>query len=294
MAVNQHICQIITACVFLLFFSGCNFFGLELAGGNNEAQGLDDEPEVEPALSWEITLTKVLVDKAEEDRTMLGIPLDDGDEPYFVVIGLQSTPGVSGSTTDRPIVNNYRDKGWAGHLRDGQQKNIPLSMGRLRFDAVRKGDIIGVVVLAFEADLTPWAMIDDRVSVLANNLRNIFVDTIENRSPQNRLTRAFVSDLHTSMQSATVLFTDSSGPTQSLERRLYSLSDIDDLIGVNTMVFMAGDGPENMRLPSYQGYLLTDMLNTKGNDYRFYQNALVFDDNERDARYFVEMRIRAF
>lgn len=282
-----HPYLIIAFCV--LFFSGCGG-----GGGSLTERIFAFEPEPEAFVGWEFTLTKMLVEQSEENRTMLGIPIDDGDEPYFVVIGLKSTPGVSGSTSDRPIVNEYRDKRWAGHLRDGQQMNIPLSMGRVRFSEVYQQDIIGIVVVALEADLTPWTMIDERVEALSVSLRDIFVDAIENRPPSNGINSSFISDLHASMQTSIRLLTESTNATQSLERRVYSLSDVDDVIGFNSLIFLADQPRQEIRLPFSPGYFLTDVLDMRGIDYQFYRDALVFDTNDRDARYFVEMRIRAF
>lgn len=283
-----HLYFFVASCV--LFFSGC----LGGGGGSFTERIFSSEPQPEASIAWEFVLTKMLVEQSEENRTLLGIPIDDGDEPYFVVIGLKSTPGVSGSTSDRPVVNNYRDKGWAGHLRDGQQKNIPLSMGRVRFSEVYKQDIIGIVVVALEADLTPWTMIDERVEALSVSLRNIFVDAVENRPRTNAINSSFISDLHSSMLASIRILTDSENATQSFERRIYSLSDVDDVIGYNTMIFLADQPPRDFRLPFSPGVFVTDVLDMRGIDYQFYQDALVFDTNDREARYFVEMRVRAF
>ena len=273
--------------LLVLFLSGCFSQG----GGGISSRGLfSSDPE--PLIGWEISLSKILVVEAEENRTVLGIPVDDGDEPYFVVVGIKSTLGTSGNTVVQ--VNNYRDKTWAGHLRNGQQKTIPPSMGRLRFENVSKKDVIGIVVVAVEADLTPWAMVDERVNALVQDLEGAFINAVETRTSLNVSTNAFVNDLHTSMQASARLVAESANPTQSFERRFYSLSDIDDVIGINTMVFMMQAPSEMISYPSYQGSYFTDVLNRRGADYRFYENALVFDTNEKGARYFAEVRIRAF
>ena len=248
---------------FLMIFMGCS--------GPRDGGGIIPR-RVEPLVGWSITLTKVLVVEAEERRSFLGIPVDDGDEPYFVMVGVKATLGTSGNTVVR--ANDYRDKGWAGHLRDGQQKTIPSTMGGIRFDGVSRKDVIGIVVIAVEADMTPWTMIDERVAALSQNLESIFLNTVESRAAINVSTSAFVNELHTSMQAAARVVTDPANASESFERRVYSLNDIDDVVGINTMVLMMEPPSDRLIYPSYRNGLLTDVLSVPGTDYRFYEKRI--------------------
>ena len=276
---------ILTCCLVLI--SGC--FG-QREGGGIWSSITTPRPEV--LIGWDITLTKILVEEAEERRSLLGIPVDDGDEPYFVMVGVKATLGTSQSTVFAE--NFYKDKDWAGHMKSGQQKTIPPAMGNIRFDNVSKRDVIGIVVVAAEADSTPWTMIEERVGILRQELTNIFVNSVEDRAAINVASNAFVNELHTSMQNAARLVASADDTGDSMRRRFYSLNNIDDVVGINTMLFMMTPPSERLVYPSYEGGYLTDVLNVQGADYRFYENALVFESLEKGTRYMAEVRIRPF
>ena len=269
----------------LLWCSGC--FGQ--GDGDFRSRIFTSEPE--PTVGWDITLTKVLVERAEERRSFLRIPLDDGDEPYFVVVGVKATLGVSGSTFTVP--NQYGEKGWAGHMRDGEQKRIPLSMGQIKFRDVTRKDVIGVVVIGIEADMTPWTMIEQRVDLLREELAGVFQSAVESRTSFNRASNGFINELHTSMLAAARLVSDPP-TTSALTRRVYSLNDIDDVVGINTMVLMMDRPSEQISYPSYQGGYFTDVLRMQGTEYRFFENALVFENIDKGSRYSTEVRIVPF
>ena len=278
-----------TTC-FLLIFIGCvcgGCFGLTERLQTESA----DQPEF-VSRSWEITLTRIKVVDAQEDRSFLGIPFSDGDEPYFVMFGVRSIVGTSGST--QILINKYEDSGWAGHLREGQQKSIPLSMGSLRFDNVRKDEVIGLVILSLEADRTPWAILRERIGEVQRSLANDVANLVEVRSAVDLSTNAFVDNMHNTLLQAVEPIATPLNTGQAIENLIFSGVDTDEVIAKNSMVFMLEPPTEAVRLPYYQPPYFTDVLNLKKKDYLFNQKALVFENSSLGVRYDVEVRVRAY
>ena len=265
--------------------AGCSGFTESLIpGGQNESEFI--------RRSWEITLTRLKVIDAQEDRSFLGIPFSDGDEPYLIVFGVRSVIGSSGST--EVLVNKYEDVGWAGHLREGQQRNIPLSMGSMRFDNVEKDEVVALVVLALEADRTPWAILRQRVAEAQRALANEVANTIEVRSAVDLSTNAFASNLHSTLLQAVEPIAKPLDTGQVVENLIFSGADTDEVIGTNSMVFMLEPPSQAVRLPYYSPPYFTDMLDEKKKDYTFNQKALVFENNDLGVRYDVEVRVRTY
>ena len=240
--------------------------------------------------SWEISLTKLKVVDAQEDRSLMGVPLSDGDEPYLIMFGLQSRFGTSGSTQLQ--VNQYENDDWAGHLREGQQKNIPVSMGSMRFPDVTSAHVVAIVVVVIESDRTPWAIIRDRVEEVEGVLINAAVQNIENRSAVDLETTAFVDNLHLSLQGAVQSIAKPLTTGQAIENIIFSGVDTDEVIGTNSMVYMLNPPSERLGYPHYRPPYLTDVLTNR--DLVFNRNALVFQNSSLGARYDVEVRVRVY
>ena len=247
-------------------------------------------PESRRDKSWEVTLTKLRVVDPQEDRSLIGVPLSDGDEPYLLVFGVRSVFGNSGSTSVQR--NEYDNDDWAGHLREGQQKNIPVSMGSMRFQNVGRNSVIALVVIAFESDRTPWAIMRNRVATVSDALQSAVAQSVETRSAANLERTAFIEDLHRIMQDAVSSFWRPPDARQALENVIFSGVDTDEVIGVNTAIWMLNPPSSTMAYPHYRPPFLTDQLTNR--DYVFNRNALVFQDNRLRARYDVEMRVREY
>ncbi len=267
------------------------------ASGSTEAGAFPVENELPPPAptpprvsSWEVTLTKIKVVDAQEDRTLMGVPISDGDEPYFIMFGVQSRLGESGSTTIQ--INQYDDDDWAGHLREGQQKNIPVSMGTMRFSGITGSHVIGVVVLALESDRTPWAIIRNRVEEVETALYDAVAESVEFRSEVELRTTAFVDTFHRTLQDAVRPIATPLTTGQALEDLIFSGVDTDEVIDINSVVLMLTPPSQSLSYPHYQQPYLTDRLTNR--DYFLNQNALIFDNTTKGARYDVEMRVREF
>ncbi len=240
--------------------------------------------------SWEIALTRLKVLDAQEDRSLMGVPLSDGDEPYIIMFGFQSTFGASGTTEIK--VNNFQDDEWGGHLKAGMQRQIPVGMGSLRFEDVTSSEVVGIVVLALESDRTPWAIIRNRIEEVQNQLRTAVARSIENRREADFETTAFIDDLHQSMQEAVGPIAKPLTTGQALENIVFSGVDTDEVVGINSMIFMKNAPSRALKYPHYRPPYLTDVFTNR--DFVFNNNALVFQSTNLGAKYEAELRVREF
>jgi hypothetical protein len=87
-------------------FSGC------LGFGNSGISHFQLSPS--RSFNWEIALTRLKVADAQEDRSLMGVPISDGDEPYLIMIGFKSRFGKSGSTDILTIT--FENDDWAVHV----------------------------------------------------------------------------------------------------------------------------------------------------------------------------------
>src|SRR5687768_2207674 len=110
--------------------------------------------------TWSIVLDRLVVHDADEDDFF-----SDGDEPYFVTMGVRSRLGVPGTT--EVFWSGVLDDDWANGIDDGGAAGIPSSMGRLDFPGVEtpgvaeliggaRPEVIGAVIVAIESDATPF------------------------------------------------------------------------------------------------------------------------------------------
>ncbi|HMV69419.1 MAG TPA: FG-GAP-like repeat-containing protein [Myxococcota bacterium] len=122
------------------------------------------------ARTWEIDLNTLYVRTADEDDFW-----SDGDEPYLMVFGFQSTLDTPGSTRVWWSRSLYElDPG----MYDGERVTIPDDMGRLTFPNIARGTatrvgalaipnsnptLIGAVVVAMESDASAWSFMRDYV-----------------------------------------------------------------------------------------------------------------------------------
>lgn len=261
--------------------AGCSGFSLPGRGGTAFNFG---------GRNWEVTLTRLKVIDAQEDRSIIGVPLSDGDEPYVIMFGVQSTFGTSGTTEVQ--VNGFKDTQWEGHLRNGQQRPIPVGMGSLRFENVSNSDVLGIVVIALESDRTPWAIIENRVELVMTDVREAVARSVEQRKEPDLKTTAFIDELHQSMLESVGPIASPLTTGQALENIVFSGVDTDEVIGVNTMVFMRRSPSRALNFPHYRQPYLTDILTNR--DFLYGRNALIFQNNSLGATYEVELRVREF
>ena len=275
---------------FILFLAGL----LLLQGCSSLATtGLTSRRAVVPLVvnqNWEVALTRLKVMDAQEDRSLIGVPLSDGDEPYIIMFGFKSRFGTSGSTNIE--TNQFEDDGWGEHLRAGQQRNIPVAMGSLRFNDVANGEVVGVIILAMESDRTPWAIIRNRVEEVREDLLDAISLTVESRNNPDLETTAFIDNLHQAMQEAVLPIAKPLTTSQALENIVFSGVDTDEVVGVNTLIFMKNPPSKALRYPHYRSPYLTDVFENR--DFVFNNNALVFQNSSLGARYEAELRVREF
>jgi hypothetical protein len=79
---------------------------------------------------------------------------------------------------------------------------------------------------------------------------------------------------------------------QALENIVFSGVDTDELIGINSLVFMTTPPSRSLTFPHYRQPYLTDIFTNR--DFVFNSNALIFQNNSLGARYEAEMRVREF
>lgn len=262
--------------------SGCTSLGGSGITSAQFAQGRSQ--------NWEIALTRLKVLEAQEDRSLLGVPISDGDEPYIIMFGFKSRFGMSGSTEIQG--NRFEDDDWADHLKAGQQRNIPVAMGSLRFNDVGAGEVVGVVVLAMESDRTPWAIIRNRVEEVEADLLQAVAREVESRREPDLETTAFIDNLHQTMQESVQPIAKPLTRGQALENIVFSGVDTDEVIGVNSLIFMKRPPSRSLQYPHYRQPYLTDIFENR--DFVFNNNALVFQNNSLGARYEAELRVRQF
>ncbi|MEZ4703128.1 MAG: hypothetical protein R2834_22565 [Rhodothermales bacterium] len=215
------------------------------------------------AQNWHLVMTRIRVVDAQEDKSLLGIPLSDGDEPYFVMFGFRSRFGRTGST--QIDLNDYDNSDWGGGLRTGQQANIPTGMGQLRFDAVQADEVIGFVAVAFESDRTPWAVMRNRVNEVKEIVKANVARSVEERRKPELETTAFIDELHLSLQEAVVPLSRPLTTGQAVERKCRVFR------GRHRRAGRYGVGRPFMRtaptgavvLPHYRNGRLTDRLTSR-------------------------------
>ncbi|MFK7843668.1 MAG: hypothetical protein AB8G77_00100 [Rhodothermales bacterium] len=273
----------VTLLIMLVLVSGIAGCSGGFGGGQLRTSSL-----LSSGRNWQIILTRLKVLEAQEDRSLMGVPLSDGDEPYIVMFGVQSTFGTSGSTVVQ--INNFRDQQWNDHLKVGQQRTIPVGMGSLRFENVSNKEVVGIVAIALESDRTPWKIIENRVELVKEDLKAAVARSVEGRREVDYETTAFIDELHQAMQEAVGPIATPLTTGQALENIIFSGVDTDEVIGVNSMIFMKKPPTRSLNYPHYRQSYLTDVFTNR--DFLFNSNALVFQSGSLGAKYEVELRVR--
>ncbi len=240
--------------------------------------------------NWQLIMTRLRVVDAQEDRSFLGVPLSNGDEPYVVIFGYRSRFGRSGST--QVFVNKYENSDWSGGLRSGQTATIPGDMGIMRFDGVESDEVIGFVAIAFESDRSPWAVMRNRVKEVTEYVRSNVSRSIEERRVPNLESSNFIDELHVALQDAVVPLRQPLVTGKAIENVVFSAGDTDEMIGVNSAIFMRTAPTEAYMLPHYRGGFLTDRLSNTTFDLQ--GRALIFENTELESRYDVELQVEQF
>ena len=268
----------------LVLMQGCASL---MPDSGNQAFDLELQPTLD---NWEIALTRLKVVDAQEDRSLMGVPLSDGDEPYILMFGFKSRFGTSGST--EIFSNQFEDDGWGEHLKAGQQRVIPVGMGSMRFNSVADGEVVGVIILAMESDRTPWAIIRNRVEEVTEELRMAIEREVESRNNPDLETTAFIDNLHQTMQEAVQPIAKPLTTSQALENIVFSGVDTDEVVGINSLIFMTRPPSRALIYPHYRPPYLTDVFENR--DFVFNNNALIFHNSSMGARYEAELRVRKF
>ena len=266
--------------IFLLVLSGCSrldnvFNARALTGAGSSVQ------------NWDIILDKIRVTDPQEDRSLIGVPLSDGDEPYIIMIGFRSRFGEAQSTQTQ--INNFENDTWARNSRANMEKQIPVSMGQLRFNEVGRDEVIGAVIIAMESDRTPWAIIRNRVQSIEEIVKTKVADSIEDRAEPRETSLEFIEDVHQSLYESLDLLTNAITTGQAIENIVFSGVDMDEFIGANTLLFLRNIDNDDVTFPRYREPTLTDALTQRL--YSIGGNGLVFRNNSRGAIYQVEFRV---
>ena len=239
--------------------------------------------------NWEIAITSLKVVDAEEDNSILGVvPLSDGDEPYIIMIGFHSTFGNTQVTDVREnVIDDYQ---WTkDHYKAGQKMTVPVKMGVMRFQDVGKRDVIGVVVIAMEADRSPKQLIQRMIQLSKEQMQAVVEWSVESQSMDAFQSPSIVQELHRSMQEAIAPIEDPQTASHAIQNIVFSGGDRDEVIGINSLIFMPQAPSDELTYPQYRSTYLTDVL--RSNE----QNApLIFKNNRLEATYEAELRVREF
>lgn len=180
----------------------------------------------------------------------------NGDEPYFIFFGFRSRFRVLDST--RVFWSGYLNDQWARGSRKGSSRNIPREMGIVSFDRVlpvsdvqlMRGvlpEVIGVVGIAMESDGTQFERIHE---VMRDVQHAIFVEvhslveegTVKMDDPGPDIIRSL-----TTLQDRLNMST-----RESLASFLTSRSKTDDLVGIQSRLYLAGDQTVKAALPELE------------------------------------------
>ncbi len=217
---------------------------------------------------WEIQLKELRVITPEDGG---------GDEPYLVLIGFRSTFDTPGSTK---VLWSGVLRELGGSVKSGQLVRIPRDVGVVQLGEVDPADgvtVVGGLVLAFESDATPWNRIRALINKLMGKLKDDLDQNIENGSllafiENPDAANEMVKRIKTSME-------------LNLLQMLYlwdvSWSDRDELIGVQTLVYLEGPGLDWLNMGDYS--LLSEQIYDLGT------NPICFDND--DAIYAVSGRM---
>ena len=283
---THHIALLLT----VVMMAGCSGFMPSSSSPPSSQPVQEPAPTSRQASNWAIGFTRLRVIDPQEDRQFASFSLSNGDEPYIILIAVKGELGRSGST--EIAVNRYQNDEWAENTKRGGIVDIPATMGIFEFRGVGNDTVIAILALAMESDRTPWPIIEDRLNVVRTNLAPIISREIEGRSSPDLRSTAFLDNLHQAMVEAVEPFLSPISATETLEDFIFSGIDTDELIGMNSMVFMTRPPSEALVFPYYTPPYFTDVLSNK--DYLLNSFPLIFENSSLKAEYAVEVKVRAF
>ncbi len=216
------------------------------------------------------------------------MPISNGDEPYLILFAFKAEIGRPGSALI--VTNEYQDDEWAENTRAGQVRPIPPGMGVFEFTGVTRQSVIGIVAVAMESDRTPWAVIDNRVQQVVDELQLVVATQIEERSNISLDDTAFIDNLHQAMVETIAPLSTSPTAGQAIENIIFSGIDTDEFIAVNSLVLMTVPPTRARSLPHYSPPYFTDVLGNK--DFNLEGPALRFESRRLLASYSVELKFR--
>jgi hypothetical protein len=204
-----------------------------------------------------LQLQNLRVEQAQEDGV-----LSDGDEPYLVTLGFRSKFRTPGSTS----VFWSSDLHELGNLDSGDNAGIPASMGTADFPGVqivsvadlaqqRFPEMFGAFVLCMESDATPFGAVRDLMEKLRGALHNELVRLVEGgqlisnfAAPRDQLEAEAKAQLGQTVRN--VMDTLKPSLLDAIGLWLQSLSDPDDFIGYQVIMFAGVDDTLGALLPS--------------------------------------------
>lgn len=191
-----------------------------------------------------------------QDLKTLDVSDDNGDEPYFMVVGFRTTPDSRGSTQ----VFWNKDIGvFQSAVPAGYTIAIPANQGRLTFPNVRttrasnigsqKPEIIGFFVVAMENDGSDTELFESGMHSRLDTVKQLLIDTIESRTLGDIVTNGVNID------EQTVMSRFESNIFQTILTWGLSGGDPDDRIGFHAVAYVAID--DSIPLPPSNSSLIT-------------------------------------
>ncbi|HEV8239866.1 MAG TPA: hypothetical protein VGS57_10910 [Thermoanaerobaculia bacterium] len=187
--------------------------------------------------TWQFNFDTLTVLNADEDDFF-----SDGDEPYLAFLGVRSRFNTPGST--QVFWSGFLDDKWASAVEGGGTRAIPAQMGQVTFGGVERlalsqlnagqpVEILGIVGIAFESDLTPFGTIKDLLNQVCDGIKAKVKSLVEDgnlnlKNPGPQIQQA-IADAKASFQ-----------PTlaEKLGILFASAGDPDELVGLDSRLFL--------------------------------------------------------
>jgi hypothetical protein len=192
---------------------------------------------------WKVDAQTFRVSDAQEE----GI-FSDGDEPYLAVIQFRVKPGIAGSTSVQYLGNLQELHSGAD---DGDVMGIPDAMGRAHFPGVvpvglgdiangGSPEIIGVITVAMESDLSTWGAVNGLMGDVAAELDNQLRTVIETLTFSDIITPGTAA---ARLEQVAAEVEASATPSfwRALGLWFAAFGDPDDVIGFKVLLFAAVD-----------------------------------------------------
>lgn len=210
---------------------------------------------------WKIDAQTFTVVDAQEESF-----LSDGDEPYLAVIQFRVKPGVANSTSVQYLGNLRELHGGAD---DGDSFGIPDAMGRANFPGVKtvsladilggaSPEIVGVITVAMESDLSSWGAINGIMGDVAAELERQLRTVIETLTFAEILTPGAAGE-RLKQVAASVEGAATPSFWRGVGLWFAAIGDPDDVIGFKVLLFAAVD---NELRPTVDAALSTGLPDT--------------------------------